>query len=115
MPKNAMYHESAILYNEEFVTFANAMADRVEDAEVKRWCRGIAKQHEFHAGRHKKALDKLLGDDVTDHVTPADSEQIEPGPAQPIDADPRSEQDAEPIDADVETGADDAKEEEAQV
>lgn len=59
MTKNAIYHESAVLYNEEFVEFSNNLADRVEDPEIKRWCRAIAKQHEYHADRHKRALRKM--------------------------------------------------------
>jgi len=59
MQKDRTYHQSAIEYNDAFVEFAEKIAETVEHPEVRRWCRGIAKQHKFHAGRHRKALEKL--------------------------------------------------------
>lgn len=57
--KDESYHQSAILYNEELATFADDLAGKIESEEVARWSRSVAKQHRFHAGRHKKALDKI--------------------------------------------------------
>lgn len=59
MLKDRSYHESAIQYNEELAEFAEGLAERIEHEEVARWSRSVAKQHRFHAGRHKKALQKL--------------------------------------------------------
>lgn len=59
MAKNAVYHESAVLYNQKMATAANELVDEVEDPDVKKWCRSVAKQHEFHLERHEKSLDKL--------------------------------------------------------
>lgn len=61
MPKDATYHESAVIYNEEMAEFAGSLAERddIKDPEVKRWCRGIAKQHGFHLEQHQMALERL--------------------------------------------------------
>lgn len=59
MQKDASYHKSAIQYNEELAEKAEELAEKVEHEEVQRWSRSVAKQHRFHAGRHKKALAKL--------------------------------------------------------
>lgn len=59
MLKDASYHEAAIQYNGELAEFAEKLADRLKHPEVERWARSVAKQHRFHEGRHKKALDKI--------------------------------------------------------
>lgn len=59
MQKDASYHKAAIQYNEDLADFAEALAEKLEHAEVARWSRAVSKQHKFHAGRHKKALAKL--------------------------------------------------------
>lgn len=59
MQKDVNYHESAVEYNDELAKFADSLAGRLEHPEVQRWCRSVAKQHKFHAGRHQKALRKL--------------------------------------------------------
>ena len=59
MQDKTTYHSSAIVYNDMFVEVARAAADKVEDPKVKEWCTSIAKQHEFHAKRHRAALAKL--------------------------------------------------------
>lgn len=64
MQKDRSYHEAAIQYNEEIETFANELATRLQHEEVARWARSVAKQHHFHAGRHKKALAKFDNQDV---------------------------------------------------
>lgn len=64
MQKDRSYHEAAIQYNEEIEEFANELATRLEHEEVARWARSVAKQHHFHAGRHKKALAKFDSQDV---------------------------------------------------
>lgn len=57
--KDALYHEAAIQYNDELSKFASNLAERLENEEVARWSRAVAKQHKFHSGRHQKALNKL--------------------------------------------------------
>lgn len=64
MQKDRSYHEAAIQYNEEIEEFANELATRLEHEEVSRWARSVAKQHHFHAGRHKKALAKFDSQNV---------------------------------------------------
>jgi hypothetical protein len=76
MQKDASYHESAIRYNEEIAKFAEDLEPTLEHDEVKRWSRAVAKQHRFHAGRHKKALNKLQSSDQDNEVEDAP----EPGP-----------------------------------
>lgn len=61
--KDAVYHESAIQYNDEIAEFTDELAERIADPEVSRWSRAVAKQHRFHSGRHKKALSKLSSSD----------------------------------------------------
>lgn len=57
--RDPSYYESAIRYNEELAKFAADLAPTIEHEEPRRWCLSVAKQHRFHANRHKKALDKL--------------------------------------------------------
>lgn len=69
MQKDRNYHESAIEYNEEIAEFAEALSGRLKDKygeqEPVRWSLSVAKQHRFHAGRHKKALQKLENQNLT--------------------------------------------------
>jgi rubrerythrin len=75
MQKTQAYHESAIEYNEGLADAAENLAPTLKDEEVRKWCTSVAKQHRFHAGRHQKALDKLLK-----RETPVDEvEQIPDG------------------------------------
>lgn len=55
-------HEAAVYYNDEFVKFAQGLAERIDHPVVKKWVAGIGRQHEFHRDRHQKALDKLEGE-----------------------------------------------------
>ena len=57
--KDASYHEAAIRYNESLAEHADQLATELQHEEVARWSRSVAKQHRFHAGRHRKALEKL--------------------------------------------------------
>ena len=59
MQKTVTYHSSAILYNYLLAEAARNAAEAVEHPVVKGWCVGIAKQHEFHAKRHRASLAKL--------------------------------------------------------
>lgn len=59
MLKDVSYHESAVRYNEELQVYAEKVAETLEHPEIKKWCLSVARQHKFHAGRHKKALQKL--------------------------------------------------------
>lgn len=60
MQKDASYHEAAIKYNEELADFAQELSGRLENEEVSKWSRAVSKQHKWHAGRHKRALAKIL-------------------------------------------------------
>lgn len=62
MEKDATYHESAIQYNEELADFANKLSKRLKHEEIARWSRAVAKQHNFHAARHKRALRKVVSE-----------------------------------------------------
>lgn len=68
MQKDRSYHESAIEYNEELAEFAEELSDRLKskygEQEPVRWSLSVAKQHKFHAGRHRKALQKLDSQNV---------------------------------------------------
>lgn len=57
--KDASYHEAAIQYNESLAGHAEDVAKELDHPEVARWSRSVAKQHRFHAGRHRKALEKI--------------------------------------------------------
>lgn len=70
MLKDATYHKAAIQYNEELATFAEDLSKRLEHEEVARWSRAVAKQHAFHAGRHKKALKKVESGEAAEATTP---------------------------------------------
>lgn len=107
MPKDAAYHESAIRYNQEIAQFAEDLAPTLEDEEVQRWSRAVAKQHRFHEGRHKKALSKLSQDQEA-------IEPVTPGPIMDeidiVDSDPSTysegfgeEQNRDSVPTDVET------------
>lgn len=110
MSKDVSYHRSAIQYNDEFTTFAADLAERVEHEEVKKWCRSIAKQHEFHSGRHKKALSKLeensgdgSGNSENDDPTPTPAPGDPSPSAEPVESTPDPEKSADPVDAGVRT------------
>lgn len=71
MQKDLTYHLSAIEYNDALAVVAEETADKVEHPEVKKWCRSVAKQHRFHAKRHRSALAKLEqgeGDEIKQEV-----------------------------------------------
>lgn len=59
MPKDASYHKAAIRYNEELAVFAENLSKKLENDEIKRWCRSVSRQHKVHAGHHRKALKRL--------------------------------------------------------
>ena len=63
MSKDASYHEAAVYYNEQLAIRAEQLVDEISErfGEVDpfRWARSVGKQHRFHEGRHKKALDKI--------------------------------------------------------
>lgn len=64
MLKDRNYHEAAVQYNEELAIFAEKLADKLKNDEIRRWCLSVAKQHRFHAGRHHRALNKMVEYDV---------------------------------------------------
>lgn len=98
MPKDATYHESAIIYNREIAQFAEDLAPTLSDEEVQRWSRAVAKQHRFHEGRHKKALNKIREQEQDDYEK---GPELNPGPVmdelEPVatDVDTQSIQDAQ--------------------
>lgn len=53
------YYLAAIKYNEELASFAKDLSERLEHPLIAKWCLGVSKQHQFHAGRHRHALAKL--------------------------------------------------------
>jgi hypothetical protein len=59
MQKDASYHKAAVYYNSELAKRAEDLVDELEHDEVRRWARSVGKQHRFHEGRHKKALQKI--------------------------------------------------------
>jgi hypothetical protein len=59
MPKDASYHKAAIRYNEELAVFAENLAKKLDNDEIKRWARSVSRQHKLHAGHHRKALKRL--------------------------------------------------------
>lgn len=59
MSKSATYHESAVIYNETLAECAKSLSESLEDPEVSKWCAAIGRQHDFHAGRHRRALNRL--------------------------------------------------------
>lgn len=59
MPKDASYHRAAVRYNEQLAIRAEELVDELEHEEVSRWARSVGKQHRFHEGRHRRALDKI--------------------------------------------------------
>lgn len=77
MPKDVSYHKAAVRYNEELAIFAEDLADTLENEEVQRWCRSVSKQHKFHAGRHKRALDNLLDEDVDEDEPKTQTKSIQ--------------------------------------
>lgn len=64
--KDASYHQAAIQYNDELADFAEDLSARINHEEVARWPKSVSKQHRFHAGRHRKALEKLERSSETD-------------------------------------------------
>lgn len=59
MAKDASYHKAAIKYNESLAEAASKLAETLEHEVIKRWCRGVARQHRFHAMKHKKLLNRM--------------------------------------------------------
>ena len=59
MEKDSTYHYSAVRYNEGLAEAAERLAETLEHPEIQKWCRGVGKQHRFHAKRHKAALSKM--------------------------------------------------------
>lgn len=55
----AQYHEAAVIYNNDYAEFAFAKAEEYDHPVMKKWSTSIAKQHQFHARRHERALAKL--------------------------------------------------------
>ena len=60
MQKDQAYHEDAITYNEDIAEFAENLAPKLKNETVNQWCLSVAKQHRFHAKRHRSALNKIL-------------------------------------------------------
>jgi Mn-containing catalase len=58
-PRGVAYHKSAIAYNEGMAARARELSAEVDDKEVKRWCRSVARQHDEHTAYHRKALSRL--------------------------------------------------------
>lgn len=81
MQDKQSYHKSAVEYNEGLAVSADALAETVENDEVKRWCRAVAKQHRFHAKRHNAALMKLrevlANEGLTQVESPIEAAKIE--------------------------------------
>jgi rubrerythrin len=69
MQKDEQYHASAIKYNDELAMAAGKLADELTHPTIAGWSRSVSKQHEFHAGRHRKALAKLRRDNSSDVKT----------------------------------------------
>lgn len=63
MSKDASYHEAAVYYNEQLAIRAEELVTEIDEkfgeVDPYRWARSVGKQHRFHEGRHKKALDKI--------------------------------------------------------
>lgn len=88
MPKDASYHEAAIRYNEEIAAFAEDLSERLEHEEVARWSKAVGKQHRFHGGRHKRALNKIRQSEMEDSPSP------DPGPVAEDVSDGKQESEA---------------------
>lgn len=63
MQKDLSYHQSAIQYNDMLAAASEEAAEKVEHPEVQKWCRSVAKQHRFHAKRHRSSLAKMERDE----------------------------------------------------
>ena len=85
MQKTVTYHSSAVLYNELLAEAARDAAGKVDDPVVKKWCEGIAKQHDFHAERHRASQEKLErkndSTDDTSNTVEVEAPTLEPSPA----------------------------------
>ncbi len=68
MEKDSTYHTSAVQYNEGLAEAAEKLAETLKHPEIQKWCRGVGKQHRFHAKRHKAALSKLNANEDPDNV-----------------------------------------------
>lgn len=95
MQKDASYHKAAIKYNEELAVFAANLSKEVEHEEVSKWCMSVSRQHEFHAGRHQKALDKL--ENKKQKLEKKPEEEEAPKPAEPVEDAPDPKKAAEPV------------------
>lgn len=94
MQKDASYHKAAIQYNEELASFAADLSKKVDHDEVSKWCMSVSRQHEFHAGRHKKALAKL---ENKSQKLEKKTEEEKPKPAEPVEDAPDPKKAAEPV------------------
>lgn len=75
MPKDRVYHEDAVLYNEKIASAAEEALEVLRDPTIIKWVGGIARQHRFHEKRHKVALDKINSREATEVIV----EQIPEG------------------------------------
>jgi hypothetical protein len=57
--KDISYYEDAIVYNTMVGDAAREALETVKDPIIKKWCRAVAKQHDFHLDRHQRALDRM--------------------------------------------------------
>lgn len=57
--KDESYHESAVYYNEEVQKAIEKIAENIAHPVPRKWALSVARQHKYHAGRHRRALTKL--------------------------------------------------------
>lgn len=75
MHDKEIYHSSAVEYNRTLAEAAEKLVDVVEDPTVKKWCRGIGKQHRYHEKRHASALTKIQSEEPAP-LTVAEEQKI---------------------------------------
>jgi hypothetical protein len=99
--KDISYYEDAIVYNTMVGDAAREALETVKDPIIKKWCRAVAKQHDFHLDRHQRALDRMrAGEDpgeieVMPEVVAIPEEvdqELSPEEVQRLDVDYRSSQ-----------------------
>lgn len=79
MQDKELYHADAVEYNKVLAESAEALAETLNDPTVKKWNRGIAKQHRYHEKRHRSALSSLqeqATESVEDEVVPPTASSI---------------------------------------